>query len=558
MKSQKAGKAFHSIQHKVPTYTLLAVLMMAFFACGTVASEEEKKVFHYNESNGISSLDPAFARNLENMWAVNQLFDGLVELNDELEVQPLIAKSWTIDSTGKHYSFQLRSEVYFHPSIHFGTPDSTRKVTASDFKYSFLRIVDEKTASPGKWIFNQVDFEYKGGFEVVNDSTFNIHLKAPFAPFLSMLSMQYCNVVPQEVVEATGADFRSKAVGCGPFKLAFWLENVALVFHKNTSFWQRDENNEALPYLDAIKIEFVRDMSAEFMGLVKGEYDFMSGIHPAYKDELLTPNGELNKEFHERLNFQRTPFLKTDYIGILVDETASEMQGHPLLNPLVRQALNYSFDRELMVRYLRNNAVVEAGHGFIPKGLPGYVESANYGVNYDLKKAKDLLREANYPEGEGIPPITISSTSDYVDLCEYLQHAWQKIGLNVEIDVLAGSAHREKVAKSQLMMFRKSWLADYPDAENFLGLFHSKNFCPDGPNYTHFKSLEFDSLFEASSLMPLQERERAYRKLDSLVMSSSPVIPLFYDQVSHFVSKDVLDFPTNPVNMLDLKRVQKK
>ncbi|MDP4952534.1 MAG: ABC transporter substrate-binding protein, partial [Flavobacteriales bacterium] len=188
MKSQKAGKAFHSIQAKVTTYTLLAVLMMAFFACGTVAPEEEKKVFHYNESNGISSLDPAFARNLENMWAVNQLFDGLVELNDELEVQPLIAKSWTIDSTGKHYSFQLRSEVYFHPSIHFGTPDSTRKVTAGDFKYSFSRIVDEKTASPGKWIFNQVDFEHNGGFEVLNDSTFNIHLKAPFAPFLSMLS----------------------------------------------------------------------------------------------------------------------------------------------------------------------------------------------------------------------------------------------------------------------------------------------------------------------------------------------------------------------------------
>lgn len=558
MKSHRAGKAFHTFQNNAPTFLFLAVVMMAFLACGSKDSEAGRKVFHYNESNGISSLDPAFARNLENMWAVNQIFDGLVELNDELEVEPLIAKSWSIDSTGTHYSFQLRSEVYFHPSIHFGTADLTRRVTASDFKYSFSRIVDEKTASPGKWIFNLVDFEHKGGFEVINDSTFNIHLKSPFAPFLSMLSMQYCNVIPREVVEATGADFRSNAIGCGPFKLAFWLENVALVFHKNDLFWQKDHSGKALPYLDAIKIEFVRDMSAEFMGLLKGEFDFISGIHPAYKDELLTPNGELNKEFQERLTFQRRPFLKTDYIGILLDESAPEMQGHPLLNPLVRQALNCSFDRQLMVRYLRNNAVVEAGHGFIPKGLPGYVEGANYGVNYDLQKAKDLLRETNYPDGNGIPPITISSTSDYVDLCEYLQHAWQKIGLKVEIDVLAGSAHREKVAKSQLMMFRKSWLADYPDAENFLGLFYSKNFCPDGPNYTHFKNQEFDALFEASSLMALPEREKAYRKLDSLVMSSSPVIPLFYDQVSHFVSKDVIDFPTNPVNMLDLKRVQKK
>lgn len=536
----------------------MAIILIAFSACSKKEEQKGKTVFTYNESNGITSLDPAYARNLENMWAVNQLFDGLIELNNDLELEPLIAHSWDIDSTGKHYTFHLRDDVFFHPSSHFNTPDSTRAVVAQDFKYSFSRIVDERTASPGKWIFNHVDFDHKEGFEVVNDSTLSIHLKKPFSPFLSMLSMQYCNVVPREVVEASGADFRSSAIGTGPFQLAFWLENVALVFHRNASFWQKDDDQQALPYLDAVKIEFVRDMSAEFMGLVKGEYDFMSGIHPAYKDELLTAQGDLNKEFQENINFQRTPFLKTDYIGILVDEEAELMSGHPLLNPKVRRAMNMAFDRQQMVRYLRNNAVVEAGHGFIPKGLPGYDENAGYGVHYDLKRAKELLAEANFPMGKGIPEISISTTSDYVDLCEYLQHAWKEIGLNVQIDVLAGSAHREKVAKSQLMLFRKSWLADYPDAENFLGLFYSENFCPDGPNYTHFKNAEFDSLFEASALLEGEERYSAYRQMDSLVMGSSPIIPLFYDQVSHFLSKDVVDFPTNAVNMLDLKRVQKK
>ena len=125
-------------------------------ACGSKTSDNSS-VFRYNENAGITSLDPAFARGLENMWAVNQLFDGLVELDSNLQVAPLIASSWEISNGGKDYTFHLRDDVYFHTNILFGT-DSTRKVNAHDFVYSFNRIVDEEIASPGQWVFNQVDF----------------------------------------------------------------------------------------------------------------------------------------------------------------------------------------------------------------------------------------------------------------------------------------------------------------------------------------------------------------------------------------------------------------
>lgn len=514
---------------------------------------DEKMVFTYNESNGITSLDPAFARNLENMWAVNQLFDGLVALDEHLEIQPSIAESWEVSADGLTYTFHLRSNINFHSSSLF--EGGTRSVNAQDVLFSFNRILDAKTASPGKWIFDPLRSE--DPIEIVDETTLRLHLTKPFPPFLGMLCTQYANIVPPEVVEHFGNDFRANPIGTGPFKFAFWMEDVALVFHKNEHFWERDEEGNSLPYLDAVKIEFVRDMSAEYLGLLQGKYDFMSGLHSSFKDELLLPTGELREAFNDKIRFQRVPFIKTDYIGILVDDSAAILEGHPLKNKLVRQALNYSVDRKSMVRYLRNNSVYEASHGFVPKGLPAFNEAADYGVHFDVSKAKELLAEAGYPNGEGMPAIPLSTTSDYVDLCEFLQFQWAQIGVKVEIDVLASSSHREKVAKSQALLFRKSWLADYPDAENFLMLFYSQNFCPGGPNYTHYANQTFDSLYDTASLATPERRQALYQSMDSLIMQDAPVIPLFYDQVSHFVRKEVLDFETNGVNMLELKRTKK-
>lgn len=528
---------------------LFLLLALAFAGCGGPAEQAGKTVFHYNESVGISSLDPAYARNLENMWAVNQVFDGLVELNADLEVVPLLARTWDVSDSGRTYTFHLRDDVFFHADPNLGP---ARKLVASDVVYSFNRILDPEVASPGKWIFGPVDTD-RGGFEALNDSTLNIYLRQPFPPFLGMLATQYCNVVSPEAVAHYGADFRSHPVGTGPFQFAHWVEDVALVFHKNPSFWQTDATGAPLPYLDAVKIDFVRDMSVEYLGLLKGEYDFMSGLHPAYKDELLTPDGQLSPTFEDRLKLQTTPFLKTDYLGILVDDSLEVSANHPLHDARVRRALSMAVNRADMVRYLRNNAVVPADGGFVPKGMAGH---AGGDVLFDVEAAKALLAEAGYPSGQGIPPIDITTTSDYVDLCEFVQFAWRGLGLQVTVDVQQGATHRENVAQSRALVFRKSWLADYADAENFLGLFHSGNFAPNGPNYTHYSNPQFDAWYDqAIAATTDTERTALYQRMDSLVRAESPVIPLFYDQVTHFVGQRVEGLQTNGVNMLDLKWV---
>lgn len=527
-----------------------------FFSCG-VEREDNRVVFNYNESNGITSLDPAMARNLENMWACNQLFDGLVELNDSLKIVPGLAQSWSISEDGLRYRFKLRNDVYFHHDTAVFGSKGSRKLVAEDVAFSFKRILNDDLASPGRWIFQRVDTSSDSAFVAVNDSTFEIRLKAPFPPFLGLLTTQYGNILPQEAIDYYGAEFRSKPVGTGPFKFSFWMEDVALVFHKNPNYWKKNDEGEALPYLDAVKIDFVKDMGAEFQGLLKGKYDFLSGIHPAYKDELLNAEGQLREGFDD-IYFQKNAFIKTDYIGILVDDSIAQNENQALRNRLVRQALNFGLDRRKMVRFLRNNTVFPAEQGFIPKGMPPFSENVGYGYTYQPELAAQLLEEAGYPNGKDIHPIEISTTGDYVDLIEFVQHNLSELGIEVKVNVLQSGAHRELVSKSQLPLFRKSWFADYADAENFLSLFYSENFSPSGPNYTHFSSAKFDSLFE-QSIQTIDDKERLalYRRMDSLVMNEAPIIPLYYDQVSHFLRKEVQDFPTNPVNMLDLTRVKK-
>lgn len=548
------GSNKHILKYSI---ALSVMALLLFSACGNSRKNEGENVFCYNENNGITSLDPAFSRDLEIMWATNQLFDGLVEMDSNLNIIPCIAKHWEISEDGLRYTFFLRDCVFFHPSPLFNDT-SGRKVIASDFVYSFNRILSPKVASPGKWIFSNVNTELGNGFEAPDDTTFIIHLKEPFQPFLGMLSMQYCSVVPQEVVEHYGQDFREHPVGTGPFKFAFWYENVALVFHRYEKFWQRDAQGVQLPYLDAVKIDFVKDMSVEFQGLLQGKYDFMSGIHTSFKDELLDADGNLVDAYKDQLHFQKTPFIKTDYLGIMMDSTMEISKNSPLMNVKVRQAISYAINKNEMVKYLRNNTVISANEGFVPPSLLKNENPLNH-YNYNPSLASKLLDEAGYKDRKKLGTITISTTSDYADLMEYIQHEWEKIGVHTNVNVLQGPALREQSANGQLAVFRKSWLADYPDAENFLAVFYSPNFCPAGPNYTHFSDKQFDELYRQSRRENNDSlRMNIYNKLDSLLMSKAPVIPLYYDQVSHFVRNNIAGLQTNPVNMLDLKTVKKK
>jgi len=211
-----------------------------------------------------------------------------------------------------------------------------------------------------------------------------------------------------------------------------------------------------------------------------------------------------------------------------------------------------------MIGYLRNNIGTPGLNGIVPKGMPSYDSAAEF-YDYNPEKARKLLEEAGFPGGRDLPPITLSTTADYLDICKYIQYKTGETGIDIRIDISPPAALKEMKAQAKLPFFRASWIADYPDAENYLSLFYGRNFSPQGPNYTHFQNKEFDLLFEkAMACTNDSARFGYYRKLEKIIMEEAPVVVLYYDQVLRFVQNNVEGMESDPMNLLTLKKVRKK
>ncbi len=533
--------------------SVIALILFSVTSCKRNDYNYDKNVFRYNESAGIITLDPAFSRDQAHIQVCNQLYNSLVKLNDSLDIIPSIAKHWTISDDGLKYTFYLRDDVYFHRNDCFN--DSIRKVIAEDFVYSFNRLTDPETASPGSWVLSAVKkLNGKNLIYSVDDTTLCIELAKPFPPFLGILSMKYCSVIPHEAIDYFGKDFRKNPVGTGPFQYQNWVENVKLVLRKNPDYFEK-KNGVRLPYLDGISISFLIDKMTAFLEFVKGNFDYISGIDASYKDELLTRNGNLKPKFKDRFRMIDGPYLNTEYLAFFIDTSQNDIKN-PLLNVNVRKAINHGFDRNKMIYYLRNGIGTPGTKGIIPAGMPAY--DGDFGYDYNPGKSRMLLKLAGYNEKNPVPEIVLTTTPDYLDLCKFVQSQLKNIGIKISIEVSPSATVRELKANGKLALFRASWIADYPDEENYLSMFYSGNFAPNGPNYTHFSDSLTDKLYlESFGITNRSSRILHYRKIDSLIMEEAPVAILYYDQVTLFTSNNILGLTANPVNMLNLETVIK-
>lgn len=526
----------------------------------SVREDVSSKVFRYNESKGVNSLDPAYARDQSSIWPVSQIFNGLLQMDPDLNIKPSLAKSYSISGDGTLYRFVIDTSVKFHDHECFPGGQG-RNLTARDFVFSFNRILNPSTASPGKWVFNQVDTKNSmvpGGFKAENDSILIICLKQAFPPFAGILTMPYCYVVPEEAVNYYGPDFGQNPVGTGPFRFKLWKQDEKLILLRNSCYFEKDESGNSLPYLEGIAISFIRDKQSEFLEFLAGKLDFLSGVHTSYKDEILTFSGTLKKSYSGRFHLATGPYLNTEYLGILADTANPVMKNNPLTHKKVRQAINCGFDRNKMMLYMRNNLGIPADKGMVPYGMRNFNHELVDGYVFNPEKAKKLLTDQGFPGGEGLGEILLTTTSDYLDLCEFIQHELAFLGIKIKLEVATGAGFRNKVANGGLAFFRGSWIADYPDPENYLSLFYSGNMSPDGPNYTRFRSARFDSLYiRAAKCQDEQYRVQVYAQMEQEVIDSSYIIPLYYDRLVRIVSNQVKNFEINPMNMLIIKNIKK-
>lgn len=550
-------------------YIAMGAIAILVAAC-TRYEYWQEGVFCYNESSGIASLDPAQASYQAAIWAGMQLFNGLVDFDTALQVVPALATHWSVDSSLRRWRFFLRSDVWFHEDRCFGSR-RTRRMTAADVQYSIERILDARTRSPGLWVFldrlvgaqQYHEATRRGqrpngcaGIRVLDDTTIDFELIEPFAPFLSLLAMPYAWVVPREAVECYGEGFGEHPVGTGPFRFGWWKPDRELVLFRNEQYWRRDEQGNSLPYLRVIRISFVRDQRTEFAEFRRRRFALLNGLDPALAPLLLQEDGQLKPAFRSQYRLINAPALSTEYYGILLDTTAAGGHASVLArSPQLRRALNDALDRERLIRYVLRGTAVPA-RGILPPPLASGTDSQ---CRFDPARAEQLLADAGYPGGKGLPVLrlVLSPSMRSLSVAEAVQQQWAEIGVRVELQQVEFPRLLAMVRAGELSLWRTSWIADYPDAENFLALFVSRNCAPNGPNTTHYRNRRIDSLYEAAiRTSDAEDRRQLYRAIERIVVEDAPWVLLYHGRSLRLVHPFVEGLPSDPLDRLVLERVR--
>lgn len=555
---------------------VVALLATAWLGgCGGGPAETSTRLFRYNEFEDLNSLDPARINNRAAWWVGNQIYVGLVTLDSTMNPVPQLARSWDVSEDGRSWRFHLRTDVRFADDPAF-PQGKGRRITAEDVRYSFERICDPAATSTGFWVFRGkvagaeefFDARKRGssdgpasvsGIRAVDDSTFELELVEPFAPMLPLLSIPYCYIVAREAVQKYGSEYLRHPVGGGPFRLAEWTQGQRVVLVRNANYYEKDETGTPLPYLDSVVVSFVKDKKSEFAEYEAGRLDAISTIDPTLLDRIFDKKGSV-KEGFARHGLHQVPSMSVEYYGFMLDTTTAGGTKSPFaVNGHLRRALNYAIDREALARFVLRGQGTPATNGPIPPGTPGFSGVAGYHLDRD--RARRLLDSAGYPEGKGLPEITLQISEGARNLAvgQAIQDQLKAIGVTLRIAQVAPPQHREMVSTGKLPFWRANWMADYADGENFLVLFYSPYASPSGSNTTHFSDPRFDALYRKGLDPRLSRDERAavYRQAERIVLDVAPWILLYHTKIQRLTQPGVTGYRVDPLDRLALATVRK-
>lgn len=555
---------------------ILSSFLLAAGGCSRQPSSADmtdssaSKTFHGITSR-IQGFDPVKAGDVASAMAISKIYETLLQysyLERPYTVEPCLAQALpTVSEDGLTYTFRIRRGIRFQDDPCFtATAGRGRELTAHDFIYSILRVADMKNASGGYWAFNDrilgldefraasasespTDYDRPvPGLRAPDIYTLEITLTRPYPQLLWILTMHYACATPREAVEYYGREFVNHPVGTGPFILKSCIRNYAMEFVRNPTWSETGrierypltgceqakslgllaDAGRPIPFLDRIVQFVVDDSTTMWLMFLQGDLE-SSGISRDNWDAVITAEKAINKTLMDRgIALFTTPTLESFYIGINMED--------PLLgnNKKLRQALTCAFNSEAWVNFY--NGRISRATGPIPPGVAGYEDKPSP-FPFDIERAKTLLAEAGFPNGKDprtgnrltltldVGSAGDSETRASVDL---VRDFYSRIGIVIEPVYNNWPAFLGRVDSRQTQLFRLGWVADYPDAENFLQLFHGKN-CSPGPNHANYSNPEFDALYETARVMQdSPERTRLYKKMADIVIEDCPWIFTHY------------------------------
>ncbi|MBK7957637.1 MAG: ABC transporter substrate-binding protein [Bacteroidetes bacterium] len=561
-------------------------------------------VFKYNETEYYRSLYPLNITEVVGHRISTQIYEGLVKFNQsDLSIQPALASNWVIQDNATRFTFTIRPNVYFHDDPCF-PGGKGRLMNIKDIEFCLKNLCTYDANNQGYWsvqglivgsenFYNTTKWNYlesqlagasdsnkikiqrdieevktknKGiktteltGLVILNDSTLEIRLESPFAGFLNRLALPFASIFPPEAFLKYGTKMRDHAVGTGPFYVKTIEQDISVILRKHEKYWGRDSFGNTLPYLSGVKISFIAEEKTELIEFNAGNLDLKYRIPLEMIDEVMTKNESL-KPAYSKFQLQRENEMSIQYYGFL-------HTGKIFNNIHLRRAFNYAIDRQKLCDFTLKGQGVPADDGIVPKGFAKMNYAAIKGYTFDPALAKEHLTKAGYPNGKGLPQITLQINSGG-GRNEALAEAIQKMleeNLNIDLNItqLVWAQHTENLETSKSDFYRLGWVADYPDPENFLNLIHSMHIPKNANDKAYINSFRYrnpayDALYdEAKKTIDEDERYALYTKMSQIIVDDAVVMPIYCPKIYRLLSPHIRNLPLNAMEYRNLEAVWK-
>lgn len=565
--------------------------LMAFPSCtkkkpeATVSKTPLKIFYHYRRSEE-KSLDPVKSFDEASRQHVRNMFDTLLEYHylkrPYVLVPSLLTKMPEKQADGTTYLFTLKQGVKFHDNPAF-PGGKGREMIADDVIFSLKRFADSNTnrlsytliqgmvvgmdefREASKKVPRGFDYDKNqiSGLKKIDDYHFTITFTRDsplnFYPF----TFEGTSVVSREVLEKYGDDFDKNPVGTGPFYLKSYARRGTTILAKNPNYHQTYPTEGApgdkekgllaaagkrLPLVDEIHLPLVEELQPQMLKFKKGQVAWVA----ISRDDYVTmverlPSQDGNKHFKLKPGFEQyqlyyAPSLSTNFMRFGMKD--------PIIgsNKALRQAIAYAMSADGYIELMLN------GRGNISESLVpndvagGSRETGSKWYTQNIEMAKKKLAEAGYPNGKGLPPLTIeyrSAIKEQRQQFEYFRNELAKANIKVEGNFQSFSNFLKKTDEGNYQIADAGWNADYPDAENFYSLFYGKNKAP-GPNTSNFENPRYDALYEKSRHMASSpERYAIFKEMDAILKEEAPMILITSHYVLGILQPNVRNFKRN-------------
>ncbi len=509
---------------------LLMVVAIALSACGKGDDGKKtapSKVETLNVCVGPDpdTIDPALNSSVDGATMIIHAFEGLMTLDKDGVPVYGQAKSHTVSEDGKVYTFTLRDDLKWSDG---------KAITASDFVYSWNRAVDPKTAADYEYMFEVVDGyggeDNKLNVQAPDDKTLVVTLISPVPYFLELCAFPTFSPVRQDLIEANGEAWATKVetyIGNGPYKMTEWVQGSHIMYTKNENYWDYENLGTK-----NIKFVLMDDDSAILNAFTQKEILFADSM----------PNDEIDA-WRNKGEFNLEGQLGTYYISFNVKK-------EHLSNPKVRQALTLAIDRDFIVTEIGKAGQVPAA-AFVATGLSDadptkefrevggkYFDPTKEANEANLQKAKDLLAEAGYPNGEGLPTFEYlyNENTGHQLIGEALQDMWKKIGVNVELVSQEWGTFLNTRKEGDYQIARNGWLGDYNDPISFLDMWITGG----GNNDAQWSNAKYDELItNIKTSEDKEERFKMMHEAEDIIFDEWMLCPIYY-YVDIFLKSDSL------------------